>query len=309
MRITIITGCVSQKESVPQYERCARSLVPGSMEGLAAQWTRRIADTGSVSLEDLYRGRGFSEVKRVVTLTNASLWIVSAGLGLRRSTDASRPYSLTVVRGYEDSIESKVECGRFDGPEWWRLVNHGRSHPIADLINAHQSSLVLVALSGPYLDLVSEDLEKITSLKKQSVRLFTKSSLLAIPECINVTRMPYDGRLDGPDSCIPGTGNDFAQRALRHFVEKILPLSSKGNLEEHKELVLEFWEGKSFPSKCSRIRLEDADVVALILENWKVVSGSSSKMLRLLRDEKQVACEERRFRRLFKLARTQVEHR
>src|SRR3546814_9801405 len=47
--------------------------------------------------------------------------------------------------------------------------------------------------------------------------------------------MPYDDRLDGCDSPLPGTRSDFASRAAHHFVEAVVLDTPKASArsEEH----------------------------------------------------------------------------
>jgi hypothetical protein len=50
------------------------------------------------------------------------------------------------------------------------------------------------------------------------------------------------------------------------------------------------------------------EIIDLVLRDWDVVGGRSSMMLRHLRDELRVACEQQRFAGLFKIAARERQH-
>ena len=59
------------------------------------------------------------------------------------------------------------------------------------------------------------------------------------------------------------------------------------------------------PTNAPRTRKSDSEILNLIHRRWRRVEGRSGRMLRLLRDEEMIACEQGRFRRLFLLAASQ----
>src|SRR3546814_1067715 len=81
-----------------------------------------------------------------------------------------------------------------------------------------QSGPLLVALSEAYIEMLAPELIALPSDDLARVRIFTASPAARMPDALRPLRMPYDNRLDGPDSPCPGTLNDFASRALAHFV-------------------------------------------------------------------------------------------
>src|SRR5262249_30285748 len=118
--------------------------------------------------------------------------------------------------------------------------------------------------------------------------------------------LPYDNRLDGPDSPIPGTRGDFSSRAMRHFVEQVWPEQNYGSIEKHKAAIsrrLAKWRRPKFVSRPSKT---DEEIIRLIKKNWKSIEGKCSIGLRYLRDVEKVACEQGRFSALFHRAAKQV---
>ena len=113
--------------------------------------------------------------------------------------------------------------------------------------------------------------------------------------------MPYDERFDGPDSVLPGTRSDFPQRVTSHFVENILnPTEENATTADHSRKVSDFLKGKRAPILVKREQNTDEQIRQIILRRWSDARDSSAVMLRLLRDEEKIACEQKRFSQLFK---------
>jgi len=54
-------------------------------------------------------------------------------------------------------------------------------------------------------------------------------------------------------------------------------------------------------------RLDDIELAAVIRHYWDETDGSATRMLRLLRDEMGIACEQKRFAVLFRQLKQQHE--
>lgn len=111
--------------------------------------------------------------------------------------------------------------------------------------------------------------------------------------------MPYDRRLEDPVLGRAGTAGDFAQRAMRDFVEEVLPGSPMGSAADHAKAVLDRLNCHTTPPRPSRRSATDDELQALMRAHWNAVGGRSGRMLRLLRDDLGVACEQGRFKNLF----------
>ena len=119
--------------------------------------------------------------------------------------------------------------------------------------------------------------------------------------------MPYDGRLNGRNSALPGTGTDFAARALADFTRWILPELPDADLNAHREAVVRRISSWAYNSLVIRERHTDEQLSALISQHWNDAGRSASRMLRYFRDELGIACEQARFSRLFARAQGGVE--
>ena len=130
---------------------------------------------------------------------------------------------------------------------------------------------------------------------------------LTWPFRFGVCLMPYDGRLNGGNSALPGTGTDFAARALADFTRWILPGLPDADLEAHRGAVVRRISSWAYNSRLIRERHTDEQLSALITEHWNEAGRSASRMLRYFRDELGIACEQARFSRLFARAQGGVE--
>lgn len=108
--------------------------------------------------------------------------------------------------------------------------------------------------------------------------------------------LPYDERLEGLPN-YAGTRTDFPQRALLHFVQEL-----DGHRRDfgtaHASVLFEMSKLKK-PELPVRVKKSDEEIMALLAKNWDKYDGASGRLLRFLRDEKKVACEQSRFRRLW----------
>jgi hypothetical protein len=231
------------------------------------------------------------------------LAVVSAGLGVRNGSDLVPPYSLTVAGRDPDSIWRAVtnNC-RNDPSQWWAALNRrtGDSAPLATLIGSKPETLFVVALPSAYMQMVSADLATLGAADRRRVRLIGPTELdPSMASHWNDNLMPYDSRLDGAGSPIPGTRSDFSQRAARHFVRLLGHSRRSLSAEDHATLVRQSLEGLQAPVLARRPQHSDLDLREIIRELVEETGGKASESLRRLRHQRQIACEQGRFKRLF----------
>ena len=281
----------------------ARAMTPGGLAAVAECWLDRVRTAScEVQAGRLYAGRGFAEARTVAA--SGSLYIVSAGLGVVSASLEVPAYDLTIAPGAADNVLARV-TDKASPPDWWE-VGPARS-PFAtrlqDLAALHPGELILAALPGTYLLMVADDLSRLADRAEGRLRLFCAAPPTGLPGQLSAALMPYDSRLDGPDSPLPGTLGDFAQRAMRHFVEIVLPGTPAGSdIASHKAAVEQSLTDLRSPASIRRARATDAEIVELIARHWSQTDGRSTRMLRLIRDELGRACEQGRFVRLFQQA-------
>jgi hypothetical protein len=224
------------------------------------------------------------------------MYVVSAGLGFIDASGEVPSYACTVAGGAVDGIEQKI-LGDFSNADWWMHLN--RVSPftlkLVDVFSGSGPGLFLAALSDNYIRMLSRDLLALTDSHLTRLRLFTRAPLEGIPFRLRQCVMPYDDRLDGPDSSVRGTRSDFAGRALRHFSDFVLPGTEGYSAQDHRKSVEFAIAGWSFPIGVARLRLDDDQILDLLNKHWVEAKGSTSLLLRLFRDKLNVACEQSRF--------------
>ncbi|MCY1302000.1 hypothetical protein D9M70_516380 [compost metagenome] len=107
--------------------------------------------------------------------------------------------------------------------------------------------------------------------------------------------MPYDDRLES--SQLAGTRADFPQRSMRHFVELIAAPTDSSSADH--QAVTDAMSALTPMGTVKRRRASDEEVKALLIAAWGTHNGSSTRLLRYLRDDALVACEQSRFRGLW----------
>lgn len=289
----LLTNCSSRKRLV-----AAPPARLGSGPVGVEAWTARIAAAcPRLRARDLYCGRAFREAARAADMLGADLWVASAGLGFVRADTHVPAYGATAAAGHPDSVPG-------DPRAWFaRLVAEG---PFPGTPDSAAAPIVLAALSGPYLAMLSPWLLALEESRPGALRLFTREVPPDLPRALRQAAMPYDGRLDDPSSGRPGTIGDFAQRALADFAEAVYPADPEGDPDTHAAEVRARLEGRTAPRRRAGRGASDEEVRALIRAHWQRVGGRSGRMLRVLRDDLGVACEQGRFKGLFKAVATEV---
>lgn len=306
----VLVPCTDRKRLQVDPLLQARNLTFGPVHDVADQWAKRVESAHErIAARDLYRGRGVQEGLRAASLCNARMVFLSAGLGLVAGEELIPAYGLTVTRGKPDSILSKIADASVTPARWWRVLGLAlnRRHSLKDLLPAEAGSLALFCLSEAYAALIVPELEKLPSEHLSQIRLFGFGLERHVPEKLSPQVMPIDDRLDGPDSRLPGTRSDFAQRASRFYAELLNAGEVRGESANEDASVLrrrlEAWRRPDVPKRQLQT---DAEILAFIERNWEAQRGRSGAMLRHLRDS-GFACEQSRFKDLFKQAAGRID--
>lgn len=299
----IITTCTNRKRKAVSDELRICALKPAQVADVAGEWARRLASASERHPPSaIYGGRGFQEARSAATALDARLLIVSAGLGLIDAAGEIPPYACTIVAGASDSIASRVE-GTFSSAQWWFTLNRVSPFGLAlsDAVSG-SDGLILAALSDAYLEMVAEDLLALPDEVLGRLRLFTRAPIERVNAGLRPYVMPYDERLDGPDSSIPGTISDFSGRALRHFADAIFSPDDHRSPAEHTLAVRGAIAKWRRPERPVRLRLEDDAILSIIRNHWDDPKGMS---LPRLRGEFNVACEQGRYAGLARIIRSE----
>lgn len=298
MRVALVTNCTNRKALPPSVS--ARAIKGRTLSAFLTEWQAKILRApADMHARDLYLGRGFQEAKRAwdhaQKLGEADLFIASAGLGIINADDKAPSYSITVSPQGEDSVIARLDIA--DSKDWWTSLTARRRGLLARCADA---DLIVVALSAPYLHMMRHELAAIATAAPKRLRIIARNDPGAELPDLSRFWISYDTRLNGAKSPYAGAESDFSQRALRHFVEHILSQSPRGSFSSHAEGAAIALAGMSRPRRVTRLRLDDNKIVRLMRKIG--ASVGAGRMLRILRDEHNVACEQTRCSTLFKEA-------
>jgi hypothetical protein len=293
--ITLVTSCSSRKRSKEAELRLSDALVGTGLNETILNWRKAISERNSLyHATDLYAGRAINEARHVATLLGSPLFFVSAGMGIVSPEDKIPAYNLTPVES-GDGLSFALNKHSASAADWWSKLS---SNALSQLIRDHKKRLFLIALPSSYLRMLSDDLSGCSENDANRLRIFTSSAgAEELPDVLRSSVIPYDERLETVFE-FAGTRSDFPQRAMRHYVEILQ--GHKHELSESQHLV------KSFMGTCGnreipiRRRLSDNEIKSLISRRWSSCKGQSSQLLRALRDEELVACEQSRFSKLWR---------
>lgn len=302
----VITTCTNRKRKPVPDSLHVSSLPQAELAELAADWARCLAAAPArFPAKDVYGGRGFQEAVTAAEMLDAKLMVVSAGLGLIVASERVPSYACTVLVDAQDSIEARA-LGPFTIHGWWKVLTAvSPFHQSLLEVVSHQDGLICAALSDSYIQMITDDLVALPDRVRDRLRLFTRTPLKRIAAPLRRFVMPYDDRLDGPDSPIRGTRSDFAGRAVRHFAELTRSEAGSRTPSEHATTVSAAIAEWRLPSIVDRIRHDDATLLDLIRAHWDAERGSSSRLLRRFRDELGVSCEQGRFAGLARVVRSE----
>ncbi len=302
----VITTCTNRKRKPVSRALHASALERAKLTALTAEWTRRLgAESTRYPAGELYGGRAFREATAAAELLEAKLLIVSAGLGLIEASTVVPPYACTILIGAPDNISARV-TDPMAAADWWARLSVASpfSASLTKTVSDAQG-LVCASLSETYVDMIGSELVALPAVDRHRLRIFTRAPLARVAPALRPFVMPYDDRLDGPDSPIRGTRSDFAARALHHFARFIVSGGDHGSADAHAEAVRTSVRQWREPVRRERNRHDDDELLSLIRANWDAVGGSTSRLLRRFRDELNVACEQGRIAALARIVRAE----
>lgn len=293
----VITICTSRKIARPQFGSTPVTLPIDSQDNVQAAWAERVQTLPTDTAAGvLYAGRGFGLAADAAKIARAKLYILSAGLGLVPADRLVPLYGLTVSAGHPESVAARV-TGDFDAAAWFSgLLSSPLSDRWVDAIGP-SSGRILIALTRPYAQMVGASLSALGPEALARLRIFGISLASALPAALHPALAPYDTRLD---AILPGTRADFSQRALHHFVGLVAGESGQERDADYAAVVSVL--GKvTAPERPRRPRRTDAEILKMISVRLQSQLGVA-RILRALRDEEGIACEQSRFSRLYRVA-------
>lgn len=292
----LLAPCSSRKKVRPSPNAQAVSLSISDQSCLETAWIERLNSLPiACRAGDLYGGRGFQLASRASQISGAPLYAISAGLGLVAIERSIPAYGVTVSGRGPESIAMRIN-GYFDPTSWWSAVSRGPySTPMSHVFSDNDAECIVMALSQPYARMLASSLDDLPNSIIARLRIVGANLGPTLPSRLSPSLLPYDERLQ---CVLPGTRTDFAQRALLHFVSGVLKACPSGDAAAHRAWVLAALAGKKAPVQRQRERLRDEDILAFIKRHLPKTTGVG-RLLRVLRDQEGVACEQARFSRLY----------
>ena len=286
-KLTVVVTCSDRKTVAVDPTLRARDLPHGRVDRLDT-WDQRLRSAVATStLDDLYCGENWVQVKRLMGAAKAArfdahLWIVSAGLGLQPAQSRAPGYAATFSTRHLDSVATDSCTAR----QWWAGLQERRGAPsLADLAS---SGPMLLVLGADYTKALSDDLAELERMSTEAV-LFGGATGVASPR-----RVPSDARLR---SELKGTLSSLNTRMATAWLSRLGSNSLSSTLARQD---WNLWvERVSRTERYSRPRLTDDEVQRFISASLEInPSVARTTMLRRLREANR-ACEQARFARLY----------
>jgi hypothetical protein len=299
--IIVITSCTNRKRKVGAALALESTETVESLCELARKWRQQVEAAPKNELSpaiDLYSGRSITEAKRAAETLATSLYIVSAGHGLISWNTCIPSYNVTVSPIPDNKLHACLTRLRKAPPDWWNALvkEFGQQRSLTALIAESKTSIVLLALPSTYLTLLAGEFATLSEADMKRLRIITSPyGASGLPAQLQSIVMPYDERLEALHG-YAGTRSDFPQRALSHFVSVLE--GHKLPLDAASEKVRHAMDGLRKPVLPERQRRTDEEITAMLWQNWERFNGSATALLRYLRHEALVACEQSRFRSL-----------
>lgn len=298
----IVASC-SDRKSVRASVRL-RDFRAKSVFERFGSWRHAIAAAANArtTAEDLYQGEHWSVVRGLPAVAASRgwrphLWVCSAGYGIVQNSERIVSYSATFAAGHEDFVGNGIE-DESASARWWGYATSGSKRlgrSLASIAESSPSARILLLASPPYLAAMADDISASLSLFRGRGTLLIVSSRVPTPglaDHLVTSRASLQGALGGTLVSLHARAASHLLQTLdpSEFVKENIPTVSK-NLE----VEMGGTNARSVGSP-----LTDEEVIAFIRSRLKTDPNvSHTRLLRELRAS-QRACEQGRFRRLFR---------
>ncbi len=300
-RVRLLVGCTSRKRA-PIPPRLRLGSVPDQDTGARAKaWLERLR-TEPVETKpawQLYAGDHWRVALSILSSNDPpALSIVSAGYGLISLDTQVKPYSATFSAG-PDSVTSGAMDAAAAGREWWQVLTEapavdGRPRSLADLAESEPDTVMVVALSPPYLRALRDDLVVAVARKRLQGRLILVSAGTRRIDGMDDELIPASAKLQG---LLGGSRNSLNVRIARYLVGEYA--MHGWDADKIAKVLGRLAEQAQVADQQARVHLTDPEVVTFIKHaKHDEPHVSKSRLLRRLRDSGR-SCEQRRFTELF----------
>jgi hypothetical protein len=300
----IITCANRMSRPIPQHLQLGR--VHGATPQERAQrWIARLAQADStlrVTANELYAGEHWSVARQFPTMQlpgeQIQLWSCSASYGLIPADTQIVPHHATLTRGQADSVPG-------DTASWWSMLSEwegpapGRPRDIGALVADEPDAVFMLVLSKNYLRACGADAAMACATVAHPDQFFIVSAGGRPEGSLATFTVPADARFQAH---FGGTRRALNARIAADLLER--GIRSKAEATEYLGQLL---ASQAPVVRYNRRKQSDGELLDLIAARLAQTSASSAhRMLRELRDA-GLACEQRRFTRLYREASARAE--
>lgn len=315
--VNVVVTCSASKTRAPSRELTLRTLTSTGTDKRLENWMARLASSRAShgefgAVEALYKGQHWASVCLFRKLASqqgitARIWITSAGLGLIPWGAMVPPYAATFAGSEDDSVSLRPDAPtrRAENMNWWSKLSFedplsfGEPRSIAGLAASHPRTPLVLAVSANYLEALEGDVVAAARVLHGTDLLSIISvGCLAHSSAIKDWLLPADARLQ---QLVGGSLGALNARILGLIISGASEAGwGRMALRRFLEEVLKPLEPRKHPSRIRPTEGEIRDYIHSAIVTDPSVTHSG--LLRSFRDE-GYACEQSRFRDLFKAAR------
>ncbi len=274
-----------------------------------AEWIERISDCRKPPMRagDLYAGDHWQIAAHLPALAAKNgfvprLWIISAGYGLISADDPVQPYAAAFSPGHLDCVvHPRHPTGVLHGfEEWWKGMAAwegpvaGQARTMAELIRRKPDSTYMIIASELYLKATWTDLLEAGNRLSDAGRLLIVSAGMKDFGVLARHAIPLDARMQAK---LGGARRSLNVRMAKMLLGWLTPETEISSVRERCRREI---EGQPQPVTAHRDKCSDEELMSFISHELKSeIESSSTKLLNRLRKDRQLACEQKRFSKLY----------
>ena len=314
--INVVVTCTKRKSVAVPDRLKLRRVRRADAKTKIGLWRDRLEACHSelVAVRDLYSGDHWSIAKAMEGTTTfgdvgVRLWVASAGYGLISLDDSVKPYSATYSIDHPDSVVKRTTGN--DRPticrEWWTLMSQWNGpvermpRTLTEVAAASPNSPLIVVASENYLLGINDDLcdarDELNEPELLSIFSAGCKSLNGLARHL----VPYDARLQ---RVVGGALRSLNMRAAQKALHE--SRRSQPTLPVLRRKFKRLLDSQPPLDRPERLPMTDAAVCRFIKQAIRRDADvSHTPLLRKLRDGGH-ACEQKRFAKLFRQVREQL---
>lgn len=317
-KLMIISTCTNEKRSIPAPECRLDTCIQGTCVLTVKKWLSQIerADLPRRSARTMYAGSHWKETLACVSAAStegydAHLWVLSAGWGFIHSEQEVTPYSATFAAG-RNSVQnlpwrpelSPKERSR----EWWKLLHTYRCGEeflslgdLPDRSEAEDDLHLVLIVSGEYFGAIEPEVLELVGrgigVTIVSAGLYRKLS--GVSPLLREHVLPVSEKFKQADGYLNKTNVSLNARLATWIIREHGAALRQG----HDALYARLAEIDSRLPDMKRpkpVKMTDEEVLAYIARTYDPATSSATSLLRRLRWEEGMSCEQKRFGELFR---------